>query len=319
MDNLSGNKLLHHLDRVLDDRRPITADIFLTNYCNNRCPYCTYRRWELDKGARAMAYADFVTYAKRLLDLGVKGFILTGGGEPTLNPDFQRITHWLEEHGIAYGVNTNFNIIQYCRPDYLKVSLDGWDEDSYQAKRGVRKYDQVRDNIITYAHWRDQHRAKTAIGIQMVVQHPEEVMAFYCANRDLPVDYLSFRPVESTRGGYYHDALNLTEAHTIQSIIRSIMEEDRRVVKNFKWELLDCVPQRCDAHWSQLAINERGEVMYCCHKPYELIGHIMDGDIMERHSAYLTDMCRCDVPCRLTAPNQLMREVDRDIGHPNFL
>lgn len=53
MENIAGDKMFAHVERALNDRRPITADIFLTNYCNNKCPYCTYRRWELETGAYA--------------------------------------------------------------------------------------------------------------------------------------------------------------------------------------------------------------------------------------------------------------------------
>ena len=76
--NITGEKMLSHIDRIAGEKKPITADIFLTNYCNNRCPYCTYGRWELDTGAQAMRYEDFITYAKRLAVMGVQGFILTG-------------------------------------------------------------------------------------------------------------------------------------------------------------------------------------------------------------------------------------------------
>ena len=137
------------MDRVRGDHRPITADIFLTNYCNNDCPYCTYKRWERDPKARHMKFEDFRKYAQRLKDLGVKGFILTGGGEPTVNPDFDRIADYLQ--GFRWGINTNFNVIKFIKPDYLKVSLDAYDEDSYERLRGVRNYDQVRRNIIEYA------------------------------------------------------------------------------------------------------------------------------------------------------------------------
>ena len=60
------------------------------------------------------------------------------------------------------------------------------------------------------------------------------------------------------------------------------------------------------AAWAQIAVNERGEVMFCCHKPYEVVGHIMDEDILTKKAAAVTDMCECDIPCRMTAPNMWM-------------
>ena len=139
-DNIAGDKILAHIDRIAGNQRPVTADIFLTNFCNNRCPYCTYGRWKLDEGVQNMTFDQFVLYARRMWELGVQGFILTGGGEPTVNPYFEQITGWLEERGLHYGVNTNFNKLVRIRPDYLKISLDGWDEESYFRARGVHAY-----------------------------------------------------------------------------------------------------------------------------------------------------------------------------------
>jgi hypothetical protein len=63
------------------------------------------------------------------------------------------------------------------------------------------------------------------------------------------------------------------------------------------------------ANSTQIAINERGEVMYCCHKPYEIVGHVMDENILEKKQEYFTNIAKCDVPCRLTAPNEMMLKM----------
>lgn len=71
--NITGEKMLSHIDRIAGEKKPITADIFLTNYCNNRCPYCTYGRWELDTGAQAMRYEDFYHIRKKTGSYGRTG------------------------------------------------------------------------------------------------------------------------------------------------------------------------------------------------------------------------------------------------------
>lgn len=315
MQAITGNKLLHHLDRVNGDFRPITADVFLTNFCNNRCDFCTYGRWERGKAAY-MSYEDFVKYATRLRELGVRGIILTGGGEPTLNPDFDSITEWLEAQDIPYGINTNFNILKTFSPDYLKVSLDGWDEESYQNIRGVRGYGLTRNNIIAYARWKNPG---TNLGIQMIATKLDKVRKFYHANKDLPVDYIVFRPVESTNGKYYEDVEGWFEKNDIISYIKAVQENDKRVVLNFKWDLLNEHFDSCVAHWAQIALDEKGNVIFCCHKPYEKIGHIMDEDIMEKHSKAKTNMKMCDVPCRLTAPNMFMEMAQERVKNEAFI
>ena len=256
-----------------------------------------------------MGFKAFRKYATRLMEMGVEGFILTGGGEPTLTPDFDRITEWLDEKGLHYGINTNFNVLRLPRPDYLKVSLDGWDEDSYEHRRGVRKYAVAVKNIQDYAVWKRQHSPRTSLGIQCVVTSPDDVMRFYEANCDLLVDYIAFRPIESTGGKAYALDMAKEQAARTMEAVKELAANDSRVVLNFKWELLDRQEDSCTASWAQIALNERGEVMYCCHKPYQIIGHILDPDILEKKNRAATDMAGCDIPCRMTGPNMYVHEM----------
>ena len=315
---ITGNKILLHLDRVVNNQAPITADVFLNNYCNNRCPYCTYRRWEFDDGARHMPFENFVTYVRRMQQLGVLGFILSGGGEPTIAKDFDKIVEWLDKENIAYGINTNFNRYVSCKPRYLKVSLDGWDEDSYEQRRGVREYQTVRNNIFRFAIEKPE---STRLGIQLLAQREEEVYKFFAANRDLPVDYIVIRPVESTNGCYY-DKLSCEKEVQPREIINAIQEIaklDSRVVMNYKWHLLNQRYDRCIGQWSQIAVNELGEVMYCCHKPFQIIGHVMDVNILNIKKECGTDMKMCDVPCRLSGVNHDLSLVTKAQMHSEFI
>lgn len=319
MNNISANKLFSHLDRVVNDKCPITADIFLTNYCNNRCPYCTYRRWELEPGARAIKYEDFIVYAKRLIQLGVLGFILTGGGEPTINPDFEKITGWLEENKIRYGINTNFNKLKLFKPEYLKVSLDGHDKGSYMLNRGVDAYEHVISNIIDYIEWKKKNSPKTSLGIQCIPHSKEDVISFYEAHKGIDVDYMVFRPIESTNGDYYKTKDNVSEANEVSDTVKSISKFDHRCVLNFKFGMLGMREKDCTAQWAQIAMNESGDIMYCCHKPYEIVGHVLDDDILEKKEKFKTNMSMCDVPCRMTSSNSLIATIEKGSKNEVFI
>jgi len=293
--------------------------MFLTNFCNNKCGWCVYNRWELDDNAVGVSFEDFVNRVERLLELGVKGVILTGGGEPTINKDFDKITAYLERRGVSYGINTNLNRLRYCKPEYLKVSFDGYDEDSYEAVRKVRAYERVRKNIVAYAEWKRVHSPTTNLGLQFVVTHPDDVLKCYEANCDLPVDYIVFRPVESTRGVYYEIPENKLNAGKAVKMIRLLGERDSRVILNYKWEMLHKRFDTCVAHWAQIAVDEKGNVMYCCQKPYEIVGNIFDDDILAKYAAAHTDMSMCDVPCRMTAPNAFMERVNEPAVNASFI
>lgn len=319
MSNITSSKLLLYPERIQGDFRPITADLFLTNYCNNRCPYCTYRRWKFDADARAIPFDDFTRNIKRLLSLGVVGFILTGGGEPTIHPEFERIATWLSENHINYGINTNFNRLLFFKPTYIKVSLDGYDRTSYKKSRGVDAYEQVIDNIKAFAEWKKRESPHTSLGIQSIPHSADDVMRFYEANKNLDVDYMVFRPIESTNGSYYSNGKNSEEIQSVTNAVKALSGVDKRCVLNFKWSLIGVQEKECTAQWAQIAVNEKSEVMYCCHKPYQIIGNLMDDDILEKKAKAGTTMSMCDIPCRMTTSNSIMASIQSNHKDKEFI
>lgn len=299
MSNITNTKLYHYLDRF-QEQSPITADVFITNYCNLQCPVCTYGRWDLDTKKTHMEIEDFKKNARRLIELGVKGIILTGGGEPTIHPQFEDIAKWLESNNIHYGINTNGSVFRRCKPDYIKISLDGYDRGSYKELKGTDKYDEVIENIRKYCDWKKHNATKTTIGIQKIVSDESEIIKFYEEHKSLDFDYMVFRPIESIEGLYYTG-----KSEEINRCIKTIESiDDERVVANYKWEKTNKTFVKCSSNWAQIAVDENGKVIYCCHKPYEIVGDLHDEDILEKKRRYKTNMSMCDVPCRLTAPNE---------------
>lgn len=299
---IAGNKILAHLG---NGGKPVTADIYLTDYCNNACPYCNYTRTQKRHGD-VMKTEDFKRYVERLLSLGVEGVILTGGGEPTVSPYFDEITAFLEQSDIPYGVNTNFNIYHDCHPVFLKVSLDGYSKQSYLRRRGVDAYEKTIENIERFA----KGKQKTKLGLQMLALDPVDIIPFYEAHKDIDFDYMVFRPIESNRGFYYDNAKHESDAERIRELVTELRNSDQRVTLNYKFDLIRDSCDSCPAHWAQLCINPKGEVLYCCHKPTEIVGHIMDDNILEKHNFGKFRPETCDIPCRLSGPNKALRELN---------
>lgn len=313
MNNITNTKLYHYIDRFQDEK-PITADVFITNYCNLQCPVCTYGRWELDSKKKYMELEDFKRNASRLIELGVKGIILTGGGEPTIHPQFEDIARWLEKNNIHYGINTNGSVFRECKPDYIKISLDGHDRKSYKKLKGTDKYEEIISNIKKYSEWKNRNAPNTTIGIQKIVSEESEILKFYERHKSLDFDYMVFRPIESTNGCYYNEKGGIIDR--CLKIIESI--DDERVVANYKWGKTKKRFVSCLSNWAQIAVDENGKVIYCCHKPYEVVGDLHDEDILEKKKRYKTNMNMCDVPCRLTAPNEAM-EIMKNEKNVEFI
>ncbi|MBU1870908.1 hypothetical protein KKF17_02185 [Patescibacteria group bacterium] len=117
--------------------RPITAEFWPSLSCNARCCLCPYRvnkaRQDVDKdGSLAFAKAKIVAkVAAELAGFGVHSVLITGGGEPFLNPNIDKIAKVFKNNGLQLGVYTNGtvanrdeqikNIVKLCTVAELKL------------------------------------------------------------------------------------------------------------------------------------------------------------------------------------------------------
>lgn len=103
--------------------------------CNLKCPYCsvTYR------DTKARLHLDVIQdYLSKLKARGLRGLILTGGGEPTLYREFNELVTWAKhELGLDIGLITNGTQAARVDPDawgalsWVRVSVnffDNWEQ-----------------------------------------------------------------------------------------------------------------------------------------------------------------------------------------------
>ena len=298
---ITDNKLERFLERCESQRQPVTAEVFISDRCNLQCQYCRYGH----ASGKVMEYRDFVMYAARLVQLGVKGIILTGGGEPTTCPDFQRICWWLERNGVPFGINTNGIMPIMCDARFIKVSLDTGNSDRYKEIRGRDKLEQVINNIADMVHWRDNGHSGTRVGVQCVATNKDDVVSFYERVKSLDVDYIYIRPLEGV------NVKRVSEEDVREWLGQDAMR-DKRIVLSFKFGLVNYTAPWCMANWSVITVDVDGNVPYCCHRPQEIVGNIMDLNIMDKKRSYHVDMRKCEKPCRLSGANKYLEGLETD-------
>jgi len=128
---------------------PLHVRIKPTNVCNHRCRYCAYRQGQLQLG-EGMNPADSIPREKMLeivddlVSMGVKAVTFSGGGEPFCYPHLTEAVRRLADSPVRFASLTNGSLLQGEAAElfahhatWLRVSIDGWDEESYSAYRNV--------------------------------------------------------------------------------------------------------------------------------------------------------------------------------------
>ena len=120
-------------------RTPAQCSLFLTDRCNFACRGCSRNVIGLPESKEMT-----VALVRKLLDSypSISGVCIAGLGEPTLCADFGEIVNLLKSSGKYVGVITNGSnpgplLALTSRPDYISISLYGYDAESYMAYCGV--------------------------------------------------------------------------------------------------------------------------------------------------------------------------------------
>ena len=119
-------KLLKHLDKLKriqegDPPAPIMAHISLINACNLTCSFCCFANRDMTERLSLTKVKQALNSFKKI---GVTGVEFTGGGEPTLHPDFKEIVQYSYDLGFKLGICTNGALIgknRKIKQDIIKM------------------------------------------------------------------------------------------------------------------------------------------------------------------------------------------------------
>ena len=82
-------------------------------FCNHDCPFCMYRYTKDDDINALFELKDMIPLSKIIeilgdgVTLGAKSIEITGGGEPTLHPEFPSILSEIRDRGFEFGMVSN--------------------------------------------------------------------------------------------------------------------------------------------------------------------------------------------------------------------
>jgi radical SAM protein with 4Fe4S-binding SPASM domain len=142
------------LDRDTVPPLPSAIQVEVTSACNLRCAMCLVRyRPPVNKLAGAMPLQTFESLLEQLPQLSQ--VTLQGLGEPLLAPDLLPMIRAAKRRGIRVGFNSNATLLSRARAaelvaaglDWLHVSVDGADAETFEQIRDGARLDTVLDNL----------------------------------------------------------------------------------------------------------------------------------------------------------------------------
>lgn len=338
-------KLLHHMDRINAIALgavmpPVNIEIDLSNRCSLGCEWChfayTHTRGPLAgsvkfgpelgiKGGDLMDTQLAMSIIDQVRSPIVRSIVWTGGGEPTLHPDFNHIVEYASNK-IQQGIYTNGAHLDPDRARLLKVvmewiyvSLDAAGPVAYKQCKSVDAFDKVMNGISNLV--KAPGKATIGVGFLLTEDNWRDLHSMADLGIAAGADYIQFRP--TIRPGENTDWIDdcIPELQSIQGIrgvevdlSRFEMYRDWRGhgYKTCWWSALQAVITPNGKMWT--CVNKRefagAEVGDLSIEPFHLI--------WSRHKAAMVDQ-DCRVMCRGHIPNLVLNEIMGPRRHKNFI
>lgn len=178
-------KIFHFKDKIESLSKkdkimpPIHIRIKPTNVCNHNCSYCSYRVGNVQLG-KDMITKDFIPKEKMMeiiddiIEMKVKAVTFSGGGEPFCYPYLLDTVKKLANSSVKFATITNGAMLKgevakifAQHGTWLRISIDGWDNQSYSTYRNVPEgeFEKVMKNIENFK----KIKGKCYLGISIIV------------------------------------------------------------------------------------------------------------------------------------------------------
>lgn len=226
---------------------PTRVFIEPTNRCNMQCTYCI--RDNMKRSFASLELDDF----KRALEGVPKGayIIMTGNGEPMLNPKTPEMISFARENGFLVGIITNGSRLNErharrlieAKPNRVQFSLDSIYKDTFNSLKGGGKgscsFESIYSNVLDFIRMEKceyQHGIFITVASVLTpsaIEDSEPTKAFWA---ELPID------------NYYEGPLLSMQSDA--DLAKKICEEDE------PWRV-------CANPWTSLKVNADGTVNPC--------------------------------------------------------
>lgn len=212
---------------------PVCVRIKPTNRCCHNCSWCVYRHsfsgmHETCNRTDEIPYEKLSGIITDLVRLGTKTVIFSGGGEPLVYTKILGAMLQCQSGGLGYAMITNGQLLcghvadVLADADWIRISMDYWDGDSFMASRGTLGFDTLCSNVADFAA-RDM---RSQLGANFVVTK-DNYEHLYEATKlmiDIGIGSVRFSPLWVPGFVEYHSPF-------LQSVAEHIVDIRARFVK----------------------------------------------------------------------------------------
>jgi len=292
MDELTKEKI-NRLKKWFSGRKqgPVKISIFPTNNCNLNCIFC-WRQGKKTRDPIRISRKKFPFLVKQASELGVKEWLITGGGEPLCEKDTYFLMKLIKKHNIRGDIITNATLFSKEKIkemiiyswDFIHFSIEGPNKKINDYIRGKDSFNKALENIKLLNYWKKKLGEKKPIFIMRSVltelnyNKINEMLRF--ANR-YNFFALELNPLEFGNQSHHNFKDLILKEKSLELFKNSIKRYKENAKKlsvrlilnvniNEKRQKINEGLPYCTSPWLELLIHPNGSISPCCQADFKI-------------------------------------------------
>lgn len=285
--------------------KPKILTVDLSGSCNLRCPSCPvgsigqiHSTGLMDK----QLFKEVVQKARR--EHGMRIVALHNWTEPFLHPELPEFIRIVKQQGLVCAISSNLTIrrnleeVLQARPDFFRISLSGFTQESYGTTHARGNIEHVKENMRLLSEaWKRIGKNRTCITVfYHKYQHNlEEMRQMHAYTKELGFEweetwayYMSLEKVFQLMEG----KLNAEERNFVENRFALPIPEAIATAQKLKGR------NRCTLLEDQIVLDYQGNINLCCavydYKENRLGNFLeMSGEMLKKAKTSHPTCCRC--------------------------
>ena len=358
-------KVLRHADRIAELQAnripyPVNVEVDISNRCLLGCEWChfgyTHSRGPLAKSTNKEGLEDmgdlmsptlFERFAPEMSACGVQSVTFSGGGDPLTHPDFGSFLRAAKSANLKVGLYTSLRgakeidlslISIYC--EWVVVSIDEPDAESYQRVKGVDAFGQITESVkrlMLEKNTKYKGTTDCIVGASFLINKDNvyKIHKMVKLHEELKTDYALFRPtiqydlknpsvMVEKHSGNWMDKLAMIMIDSKYHERKDIEASAKKFLRYRDWDNTDRGYSECVANLFTGCITPNGKVWVCINRrgfPGSCVGDLnleSFREVWQKQSRH-TDFDQCRVCCRGDELNLVLQPLLQIQKHEEFV
>ena len=244
----------------------------ISEQCNLRCPTCLYLLANPDSFSSSFISVDKFNLILEKYNKQMKAeTIFLSGGEPLLHPQFDELVDICKKYNLSTKTSTNGVLIKnklssLMKLDYVNVSLDCYDHESFKKYRGGSKkqFDLIKESLKTLK----EYNIYFSISFLLSTENVSEIIKMIEFAENFMPKFIYFHNVnphgcEQYKAVVCQDKVSLIWLDKV--LDRSDYQVDIHISHIFDTKSSFFLEKKCIQPWHYFCFNSKGDISFCCH------------------------------------------------------